>query len=40
MAFLVMGSLNYDDNYLLAHIVIPGETIASRTRESASGGKG
>lgn len=29
MAFLVMGSLNYDDNYFLDHIVMPGETIAS-----------
>ena len=40
MAFLVMGSLNYDDNYFLDHIVMPGETIASRTMESACGGKG
>lgn len=40
MAFLVMGSLNYDDNYFLDHIVMPGETIASQTMESACGGKG
>lgn len=40
MAFLVMGSLNYDDNYYLDHIVMPGETIASQTMESACGGKG
>ena len=40
MAFLVMGSLNYDDNYFLDHIVMPGETIASRTMESACGGRG
>ena len=40
MAFLVMGSLNYDDNYVLDHIVMPGETIASQTMESACGGKG
>lgn len=40
MAFLVMGSLNYDDNYFLDHIVMPGETIASQIMESACGGKG
>ena len=40
MAFLVMGSLNYDDNYFLDHIVMPGETIASQTMEAACGGKG
>ena len=40
MAFLVMGSLNYDDNYFLDHIVMPGETIASQAMESACGGKG
>ena len=40
MAFLAMGSLNYDDNYFLDHIVMPGETIASQAMESACGGKG
>ncbi|MEI3192730.1 MAG: PfkB family carbohydrate kinase [Lachnospiraceae bacterium] len=32
--------MNYDDNYFLDHIVMPGETIASQTMESACGGKG
>lgn len=40
MKLLVMGSLNYDYTYSVAHIVKPGETISSERLDIACGGKG
>ncbi len=40
MKVLNFGSLNYDYVYQVDHAVMPGETIASRSMETFSGGKG
>lgn len=40
MKVLNFGSLNYDYVYRVDHVVMPGETIASKSLETFSGGKG